>query len=208
MNPTVTLIDYGAGNVTSVERALHKLGAKTTRANTSQQIEQATALILPGVGHFASLIRALDEQNLRASLLAAFERGVPFLGICLGLQALYDASEEAPELAGLALFHQRVCALPANVKLPHMGWNQLRRATDSKLLEGIAHDAHFYFAHSYAACVADHDSDTVATCRHGSEFVAVIEHANVHAVQFHPEKSGQPGAQLLGNFLRIAKGGA
>ena len=207
MKPTVTLIDYGAGNVTSVERALHKLGAEAARANTAQQIDQASALILPGVGHFAALIRALDEQNLRASLLAALERGVPFLGICLGLQALYDASEEAPELAGLALFHQRVCALPANVKLPHMGWNQLRRAADSRLLEGIASDAHFYFAHSYAACVAGDDSDTVATCRHGSEFVAVIEHENVHAVQFHPEKSGQPGAQLLANFLGIAKAG-
>src|ERR1700729_184920 len=148
MTPAVTLIDYGAGNVTSVERALHKLGAETTRANTAQQIDSVTTLILPGVGHFGALIRALDEQNLRASLLAALERGVPFLGICLGLQALYDASEEAPELTGLRLFHQRVWALPANVKLPHMGWNQLRRAADSRLLAGIAPDAHFYFAHS------------------------------------------------------------
>jgi imidazole glycerol phosphate synthase glutamine amidotransferase subunit len=205
MRATVTLIDYGAGNVTSVERALHKLGAEATRAHTAQQIDQASALILPGVGHFAALIRALDQQNLRASLLAALKRGVPFLGICLGLQALYDASEEAPELSGLALFHQRVCALPANVKLPHMGWNQLRRSANSQLLDSIAPDAHFYFAHSYAACVADHDSDTVATCSHGSEFVAVIEHQNVHAVQFHPEKSGHPGAQLLANFLSIAK---
>jgi imidazole glycerol phosphate synthase glutamine amidotransferase subunit len=204
---TVTLIDYGAGNVTSVERALHKLGAETKRAATSREIEEADALILPGVGHFAALIRALDEQNLRASLLAALDRRIPFLGICLGLQALYDASEEAPELDGLALFHQRVCALPANVKLPHMGWNQLRRSTDSRLLEGIAPGAHFYFAHSYAACVGDHDSTTVATCSHGSEFVAVIEHGNVHAVQFHPEKSGRPGAQLLSNFLSIAKAG-
>jgi imidazole glycerol phosphate synthase glutamine amidotransferase subunit len=204
---TVTIIDYGAGNVTSVERALHKLGAQATHANTAQHIDQASVLILPGVGHFAALIRALDEQSLRDSLLGAFRRGVPFLGICLGLQALYDASEEAPELAGLALFHKRVCALPANVKLPHMGWNQLRRAADSRLLEGIALDAHFYFAHSYAACVADNDSGAVACCTHGSEFVAVLEHENIHAVQFHPEKSGHPGAQLLANFLSIAKAG-
>lgn len=204
MTPTVTLIDYGAGNVTSVERALHKLGAGTTRANSADQIDRATTLILPGVGHFAALIRALDEQNLRAPLLAALEREIPFLGICLGLQALYDASEEAPELAGLKLFHQNVCALPANVKLPHMGWNQLHRINDSKLLAGIATDAHFYFAHSYAACAAENNSHAVATCIHGSEFVAVLEHKNIHAVQFHPEKSGQPGAQLLANFLTIA----
>ena len=206
---TVTLIDYGAGNVPSVERALQKLGAATTRANTPQQIAEARALILPGVGHFAALIRALDEQNLRAPLLAAIERGVPFLGICLGLQALYDTSDEAPELTGLKLFRGRICALPATVKLPHMGWNQLTRTHDSQLLAGIAPDAHFYFAHSYAACAdladaAAKNSLAVATCTHGSSFTAILEHKNIHAVQFHPEKSGAPGAQLLANFLTIA----
>jgi imidazole glycerol phosphate synthase glutamine amidotransferase subunit len=205
MTATVTVIDYGAGNITSVERALHKLGAETTRANTLEQIDRATTLVLPGVGHFAALIRALDEKNLRASLLAALERGVPFLGICLGLQALYDSSEEAAELPGLALFHQTVCALPTNVKLPHMGWNQLCCTTPSRLLDGVASDAHFYFAHSYAACANGNNPDVVATCCHGTDFVAVLERENVHAVQFHPEKSGQPGAQLLANFLGIAK---
>jgi imidazole glycerol phosphate synthase glutamine amidotransferase subunit len=208
VTPTVTLIDYGAGNVTSVERALHKRGAESIRANAPNQIEQARAIVLPGVGHFAALIRALDEHNLRAPLLSALDRGVPFLGICLGLQALYEASEEAPELLGLKQFSGKVCALPANVKLPHMGWNQLRRAQDSQLLRGIADDAYFYFAHSYAACVTGNEPEAVATCAHGSEFVAVLEHKNIHAVQFHPEKSGQPGAQLLGNFLTIAKAAA
>lgn len=203
--PTITLIDYGAGNVTSVERALQKLGASTTRAATSQQIDEATALILPGVGHFAALIRALDEQNLRTPLLAAFERGIPFLGICLGLQALFDASDEAPELKGLKLFQGKVGGLPATVKLPHMGWNQLKRTRESNLLNGIAHDAHFYFAHSYAANISENNSPAVATCTHGSAFVAVLEHKNIHAVQFHPEKSGAPGAQLLANFLTIAR---
>jgi imidazole glycerol phosphate synthase glutamine amidotransferase subunit len=205
VTPAITLIDYGAGNVTSVERALQKLGSNSKRANAAREIEQADALILPGVGHFAALIRALDEQNLRTPLLAALERGVPFLGICLGLQALYESSEEAPELAGLSVFQGRVFALPSNMKLPHMGWNQLRRTHDSKLLEGIAPDAHYYFAHSYAACSTENDAHTAATCTHGSEFVAVLEFKNIHAVQFHPEKSGHPGAQLLGNFLSIAK---
>ncbi len=205
--PTITLIDYGAGNVPSVERALQKLGAKTTRGNTPEQIDSATALILPGVGHFAALIRALDEQNLRSPLLAAFERNVPFLGICLGLQALYDASEEAPELRGLAIVPGQVVALPTNVKLPHMGWNQLEvkpRATPSQLLRSIPSDAHFYFAHSYAALPTQQKPGTVATCTHGSEFIAVFERNNIHAVQFHPEKSGTPGAQLLQNFLALA----
>jgi imidazole glycerol phosphate synthase glutamine amidotransferase subunit len=207
MTRTITLIDYGAGNVPSVERALQKLGAKTARANTPEQIDSATALILPGVGHFAALIRALDEQNLRAPLLAALERGVPFLGICLGLQALYDASEEAPDLRGLAIVPGQIVALPTNVKLPHMGWNQLElkpRATPSQLLRGIPSDAHFYFAHSYAALPSQQKAGTVATCTHGSEFIAVFERNNIHAVQFHPEKSGQPGAQLLQNFLALA----
>ena len=205
MTRTVTLIDYGAGNVTSVERALHKLGADTKRANTPSEIDSATALVLPGVGHFAALIRALDDQRIREPVLAAFQRGVPFLGICLGLHALYDSSEEAPELTGLKRFQGRICALPANVKLPHMGWNQLDRKRDSKLLAGISSDAYFYFAHSYGACAAEKNPSAVATCTHGSEFVAVIEHKNIHAVQFHPEKSGRPGAQLLANFVAIAE---
>jgi imidazole glycerol phosphate synthase glutamine amidotransferase subunit len=204
----ITLIDYGAGNVTSVERALHKLGAETIRANTPAQIDQATALILPGVGHFATLIRALDEHNLRAPLLAALNRGIPFLGICLGLQALYDGSDEAPELKGLALVPGQVVALPTNVKLPHMGWNQLQiqpRATPSSLLRGVSSDAHFYFAHSFAALPTQQKAGTVATCTHGSEFIAVFERNNIHAVQFHPEKSGAPGAQLLANFVGMTE---
>jgi len=203
----LTLIDYGAGNVPSVERAMQKLGAQPMRASTAAEFEQATAIILPGVGHFAALIRVLDEKKIRAPLLAALNRGVPFLGICLGLQALYDASEEAPDLAGLAVVPGQVVALPHNVKLPHMGWNQLQiqpRATPSRLLRGIPSDAHFYFAHSYAALPLQKKAGTVATCTHGSEFIAVFERNNIHAVQFHPEKSGASGAQLLQNFLALA----
>jgi imidazole glycerol phosphate synthase glutamine amidotransferase subunit len=198
----VMLVDYGAGNVTSVERALQRLGADSQRASTPECIQCAEALLLPGVGHYAALIRALDESNLRAALLEAIGRGVPFLGICLGLQALFETSEEAPELTGLRLLPGRVRALPASVKLPHMGWNQLRTRPGSRLLEGISGDAYFYFAHSYAAM--DAGAETVATCTHGAEFVAVLEKDNLFAVQFHPEKSGATGAQVLQNFLRVA----
>ena len=201
---TVTLIDYGAGNVPSVERALHRLGAQTCRATTAECMARAEALILPGVGHYAALIRALDERQMRAPLLEAIEKGVPFLGVCLGLQALYEGSEEAPELTGLGVFPGRVAALPAEVKLPHMGWNQLQGQQKSRLMKDIPADAYFYFAHSYAALPGSDQGTYVATCTHGTEFAAVIEREKLFAVQFHPEKSGPAGAQLLQNFLRLA----
>ena len=198
----VTLLDYGAGNVASVERALQRLGAHSQSSNSADSIANAEAIILPGVGHYGALVRALDQQNLRAALVDALHRGVPFLGICLGLQALFKSSEEAPELQGLHLFPGRVCALPASVKLPHMGWNQLARKKDSRLLAGIEPKSFFYFAHSFA--VTDSDLEACASCTHGAEFAAVIEHKNIYAVQFHPEKSGGAGAQILKNFLRLA----
>ena len=197
----VTIIDYGAGNVPSVERALQRLGAESLRTNSPECISNAEALLLPGVGHYSALIRALDEKKLRAPLLDAIYRGIPFLGICLGLQVLFKSSEEAAQLQGLNLLPGIVSALPPNVKLPHMGWNQLERKRESSLLAGIDAGAYFYFAHSYAAL----DSNgATATCSHGTEFAAVIEHRNVYAVQFHPEKSGAPGARVLHNFLRRA----
>ncbi len=200
----VTLLDYGAGNVTSVERALQLLGVASTRASAPEPIANAEVLLLPGVGHYATLIRALDERALRQSLLEAIRRGVPFLGICLGLQALYESSDEAPDLTGLNLLPGRVRALPADVKLPHMGWNQLSVKRTSRLLANIAVDAYLYFAHSYAADNANDRGACVATCTHGAEFVAVLERENISAVQFHPEKSGGAGAQLLRNFLGLA----
>jgi imidazole glycerol phosphate synthase glutamine amidotransferase subunit len=197
----IMLLDYGAGNVPSVERALQRLGAESQRAAAPECINKADALVLPGVGHFEALIRALDTHNLRAPLLDALGRGVPFLGICLGLQALYLASDEAPDLRGLQLFPAPVRSLPPVVKLPHMGWNRLLMRRKSQLLEGIDADAYFYFAHSYAAM--NDRPETVAACNHGADFVAVLEKKNIFAVQFHPEKSGAAGAQVLRNFLRL-----
>jgi len=198
----ISLLDYGAGNVTSVERALRRLGANPERSNSTESITNAQAIILPGVGHYSALIRALDKQNLRSALVDALHRGVPFLGICLGLQALYNSSEEAPQLQGLNVLPGRVCALPSSVKLPHMGWNQLKLTQPSRLLEGISPGAYFYFAHSFAA--TDVNGEAVALCNYGADFAAVIEKQNIFAVQFHPEKSGDAGACLLQNFLRLA----
>lgn len=198
----VTVIDYGAGNVPSVERALRKLGAQAIVTNHPEEIAAASCLILPGVGHYAALITALDAQGLREAVLAKIRRGTPFLGICLGLQALYESSDEAPGLAGLALFPGRVSKLPSTVKLPHMGWNQLEVAHASPLLADISPQAYFYFAHSYAAPASGKEQIAVAT--HGAEFMAVLDYENICGVQFHPEKSGEPGARLLNNFLRRA----
>lgn len=200
----VTLIDHGAGNVPSVERALQRLGAESQRAATPHCIENAEALILPGVGHFSALIRALDQRSLRAPLRRALDRNVPFLGICLGLQALYESSDEAPQLHGLQFLSGQISALPGHVKLPHMGWNQVRVERESRLLHGLPPEAYFYFAHSYAAVTASGDADVVATGQHGARFVAALERRNVCAVQFHPEKSGEAGSQILRNFLRFA----
>ena len=161
-------------------------------------------IVLPGVGHYATLIRALDERALREPLLDAIARGVPFLGICLGLQALYESSEEAPNLRGLNMLPGKVRALPADVKLPHMGWNQVRIERPSRLLANISAGAYFYFAHSYAAVDLDRSEACVAACTHGAGFAAVLERKNICAVQFHPEKSGAPGAQILRNFLELA----
>jgi imidazole glycerol phosphate synthase glutamine amidotransferase subunit len=195
----VFIVDYGAGNLPSVERALRALGAETKRATEANHIAGAQAIVLPGVGHFAAFVKGLRERNLTDSLHAANEAGIPILGICLGLQAMFACSEEAPGESGLGFFPQEIHALPANVKSPHIGWNQVRATRESSLLKGIPGDAYFYFAHSYAApATAD---ATVAACDHGFPFAAIIERGNLRAVQFHPEKSGEVGARVLRNFL-------
>jgi imidazole glycerol-phosphate synthase subunit HisH len=198
----VSLIDYGAGNVTSVARALRRLNAEVRITDQPEEITDACCLILPGVGHCAALLGSLDSHGLRRPLLTALSRGTPFLGICLGLQALYQSSAEAPELSGLGILKGRVDQLPQSVKLPHMGWNQIRTVHSSRLLERIPPAAHFYFAHSYAAPTGG--VETAALCEHGREFTAVLETERIFGVQFHPEKSGAPGAKLLDNFLRVA----
>lgn len=207
MNQPITLLDYGAGNLPSVERTLHNLGASTERVNTADQIAVASAIVLPGVGHFAAVIRALSINGIREALTGVIARGVPFLGICLGLQALYEMSDEAPDLRGLNIFPGAVGALQDAPKLPHMGWDQIQHTRDSRLLRGIDPQAFFYFAHSYAATSdgrSRQPDEVRATCHYGSEFVAVLEKDNIFATQFHPEKSAEPGRRVLQNFLQIA----
>jgi imidazole glycerol phosphate synthase glutamine amidotransferase subunit len=198
----IALVEYGAGNLPSVERALTRLGVESRRASTPEALAPCDALILPGVGHFGALMRSLEERSLVIPLRDAVSSGVPLLGICLGLQAMFATSDEAPGDAGLGLFPQNVSALPPTARLPHMGWNQLRRVRPSKLLEGVSEDAYFYFAHSFAVLEAGEAG--VALCDHSASFVAVLEQGNVFATQFHPEKSGPVGAKVLSNFVRYA----
>lgn len=199
----LSIIDYGAGNLPSIERALRNLGAESECITKPEQIATARALILPGVGHFSAFVTGLRERNLTSALQQALTRGIPVLGICLGLQAMFASSAEAPGESGLDLIHENVQALPTNVKSPHIGWNQLRRLRESILLRDIPDDAYFYFAHSYAAAASE--PHTAAACDHGFPFSAVLEQDNLMAVQFHPEKSGKAGWRVLRNFLEWAQ---
>jgi imidazole glycerol phosphate synthase glutamine amidotransferase subunit len=199
----ISIVDYGAGNLPSVERALERLGAETRLATEPSHVAEAGAIVLPGVGHFAAFVNGLRERNLAEPLWQAFKAGTPILGICLGLQAMFAASEEAPGEAGLGFLPGDVVALPTNVKSPHIGWNQLRLVRESVLLRGVANEAFFYFAHSFAA--TGDDAPIVAACDHGTPFVAVLEDRNLFGVQFHPEKSGEAGAQVLRNFVEAVQ---
>lgn len=199
----VSIVDYGAGNLPSVERALQSLGAATERATRPEQLASSKAIVLPGVGHFAAFVGGLKEKKVIPALQKARAAGVPILGICLGLQAMFASSEEAPGEQGLGFFPQEIRALPKTVKSPHIGWNQVNCTQESKLLRGIPKDAYFYFAHSYAA--PGDGNETVAVCNHGIPFAAVIEQRNLFGVQFHPEKSGEVGSHILRNFLEVAQ---
>jgi imidazole glycerol-phosphate synthase subunit HisH len=195
----IVIVDYGAGNLPSVERAFRSLGVESIRATRPEQLVAAEAIVLPGVGHFAAFVEGLEARELTSSLRDAHRSGVPIFGICLGLQTMFTSSEEAAGARGLDFLSGEIRALPHNVKSPHIGWNQLERVRASALLRGVADDAFFYFAHSYAAPgVGDY---TVAVCDHGNRFAAVIEQRNLFATQFHPEKSGEAGAQVLRNFV-------
>jgi imidazole glycerol phosphate synthase glutamine amidotransferase subunit len=194
----ISILDYGAGNLRSVENTLGAIGVEYELVRDADGLRRADKIILPGVGHFGQMMRALDEMRVRDTLVERIAAGVPFFGICLGLQALFEASEEAPEARGLALFPGRIEKFRGEARVPHMGWNSLDRTRESRLLAGTGEAPYVYFANSFYAPAV---SDSSAVCNYGVKFSAVIERANIHAVQFHPEKSGAVGLQIVRNFV-------
>jgi len=163
-------------------------------------LRAASKIILPGVGHFGQMMRALDALRVRETLLERIAAGVPFLGICLGLQALLADSEEAAEAPGLGLYPGTVRRFPLDARVPHMGWNQLETKAPSKLLANLAPQPYVYFAHSY---YVPENQATAASCTYAVPYTAVLEDRNIFGVQFHPEKSGPVGLQIVRNFLEL-----
>jgi glutamine amidotransferase len=196
----IAIFDYGAGNLRSVQNTLAEIGAAYTLTRDSDGLRAASKIILPGVGHFGQMMRALDTLGVRQTLLDRIAAGTPFLGICLGLQALLTSSEEASDALGLGLYPGSVRRFPAEARVPHMGWNQLESKAPSKLLKNLGQAPYVYFAHSY---YVPENGATAALCTYTVPYTAVLEDGNVFGVQFHPEKSGPVGLQIVRNFVNL-----
>jgi len=194
----IAIFDYGAGNLRSVENTLQEVGAEYTIVRDAAGLSRAAKIILPGVGHFGQMMRALDRLGVRDALIERIGAGVPFLGICLGLQALFEKSEEAPEARGLGIFEGTVTRFPADARVPHMGWNNV--TGPARLLAGAGPEPYLYFAHSYYVPL---NQATAATCTYTLPYTAVLESGNVFGVQFHPEKSGPLGLKIVKNFVEL-----
>jgi imidazole glycerol-phosphate synthase subunit HisH len=196
----IAIVDYKAGNLTSVRKAFDHLGAETVVTSDPEEVAKADKIVLPGVGHFAAT-SALNDSGLRDAMVDSIERRIPFLGICVGMQWMLASSEEAPNVHGLALWAGECSRFPADVKSPHVGWNSLQiRNSSSRLLRGVTPGSYVYFTHSYRVPLL---AGTSAECEYGGGFSAVIEKDNLCGVQFHPEKSGTAGLAILKNFCDL-----
>jgi len=195
----IAIVDYGAGNLVSVKKALDWLGQECAITSDPGQVLKATKVVLPGVGHFASTA-ALERSGLRDAIAEAIGRGIPFLGICVGMQWMFERSQESPETLGLGVLNGECERFPASVKSPHVGWNRIEVAPSSRLLHDVPSSSFVYFTHSFRAPVRD---TTVACCDYGGQFSAAVERDHLFGVQFHPEKSGETGLKILGNFCAL-----
>ena len=194
----IAVLDYGAGNVGSILKAFEFSGAQAQSVDRPEQLQGMEKIILPGQGHFGAMMKALRERNLLDALRDGIAARKPFLGICLGLQALYEASDEAPDIQGLGVLPGRVVRFEGVFKVPHVGWSQLELRGESKLFRGVADGSFVYYCHSYFGPVT---KESAAVAKYGQEFAAAVEKDNIAAVQFHPEKSGDVGLRVLRNFL-------
>ena len=203
----VIILDYGAGNLRSVVRAVERVGARPEVASVPAALDEADVVILPGVGAAADTMRNLRERQLVEPIREYIAADRPFLGVCMGLQALMTVSEEGGEHPCLDVLKGRVVRLPEGRKIPHMGWNRVTQRTQSQLFDGIPDGAHFYFVHSYY-CDMDNPADVAASTEYGCEVTAVVERGKLAATQFHPEKSGAYGLRIYRNFLSQHANGA
>ncbi len=206
-SPRVAVIDYGSGNLRSVEKALQQAGADIMRCGSPEGLEECAAIVLPGVGSFGDCARSLHERGLTEPLRAWLAADRPYLGICLGYQILFEGSEESPGVEGLGHWRGPVVRFPAQpgLKVPHMGWNSLERGVPEALFDGLVEPVHVYFVHSYFPAPVD-DSIVTARCSHGVRFAAAAGRGRVRGVQFHPEKSQATGLRMLENFVRGLRG--
>ncbi len=195
----IAVIDYKAGNLTSVMKALDALGTQATVTADPDVVRRAKKVILPGVGHFQAT-KLLEETGLSAAVHDVIGQGVPFLGICVGLQWLFEGSTEAPGVRGLGVFHGECERFAAGVKVPHVGWNEVRVEPGSRLMHGVADRSFVYYTHSYRAPLVN---GTVAVTNYGAPFSGAVERGHVMGVQFHPEKSGTAGMRVLRNFVEL-----
>lgn len=199
----VAIIDYGAGNLSSVKKALDYLGAESEITQDRNKILSASHVILPGVGSFGDAMKSMEERGLVETVKEAALSGKPFLGICLGLQLLFEESDESPDVKGLGLLKGRIVTIPKDngLKVPHMGWNSVELKQRNGIFDGIDDESYFYFVHSYY--LKDADVDVVAGVTHyGVEIQCAVQKGNLSATQFHPEKSSKAGLKLLENFLK------
>ncbi|MBS3886611.1 MAG: imidazole glycerol phosphate synthase subunit HisH [Dethiobacter sp.] len=200
----IAIIDYGGGNLRSVQNGFAAAGLPTVVSDEPHELEAADGLVLPGVGAFGQAMKNLRESGLGQLLLRRVAAGVPLLGICLGLQLLFDRSEEKGEHAGLGLIAGAVVPFPGVLKVPQIGWNQLSILREHPLLEGISQGDYFYFVHSFYACPTDPEV-VLASADYGGAFPAVVQKDNLFGIQFHPEKSSRLGLQILKNFGRLVE---
>jgi imidazole glycerol-phosphate synthase subunit HisH len=196
---TIAIVNYGAGNLASVKKAFDVLGENAVITADPELVARAEKIVVPGVGHFATT-SALEANGLRSVLQGAIAQGKPVLGICLGMQWLFESSTEAPQVKGIGVLRGACAEFPAAVKSPHVGWNELERIRPSRLLDSISERLFVYFSHSFRAPIVE---QTVASCDYGEGFSAVIEQDRIFGVQFHPEKSGSVGRKLLQNFCEL-----